>query len=313
MRVLVAGASGAIGRPLVERLLEAGHELTALARSAEKATELRGRGVEPVIADALDADALRRAVVDARPEVVVNQLTALPWRIDPRKYATALGATNRLRREAAPVLARAAAEAGARRIVSQSVCFMLDPSGPWVTDERAPLHRDPPAPLRDGLAATQALERATLETAGVEGVVLRYGFFYGPGSAYAPDGSMAHDIRKRRMPVLGSGEGRFSFVHVDDAADATVLALDRGTPGIYNVTDDEPALQRDWVRELAKASGAPKPLRVPLWIGRLAAGPMASGAVTLRGASNAKAKRELGWQPAHPSWRAGFAEAFGGS
>ncbi len=312
MRVFVAGAGGAIGRPLLDRLRAVGHEVVALARTKDKADALRARGVEPALADALDADALRAAVLAAEPEVVINQLTALPWRIDPRKYTQALEPTNRLRREAGPVLAAAAAQAGARRIIAQSVCFMLDPQGPWVLDEDAPLYRDPPKPLRDALAATRTLEEATLSTAGLEGVVLRYGFFYGPGSAYAPDGSMGHDIHKRRMPVLGRGEGRFSFIHIDDAAAATVLALDHGSPGVYNITDDEPAMQRDWVRELARVSGAPKPLRLPLWVGRLAAGPIALGAVSLRGASNAKARRELGWTPAHPDWRAGFAEVFGG-
>ncbi len=312
MKVFVAGASGVIGRPLIDRLLASGHEVVALARTPDKAAELREIGVKPALGDALDGPALRAAVLAAEPEVVINQLTALPWRIDPRKYAALLEPTNRLRREATPVLSAAAAEAGARRVISQSVCFMLDPQGPWVQGEDAPLYRDPPKALRDGVAATLALEQATLETSGVEGVVLRYGFFYGPGSAYAPDGSMGHDIRKRRMPVLGSGEGRFSFIHVDDAAEATVLALDHGAPGVYNITDDEPAMQRDWVTELARASGSPKPLRLPLWVGRLAAGPMALGAVSLRGASNSKARRELGWKPAHPDWRAGFTEVFGG-
>ena len=312
MRVFVAGASGVIGRPLIERLLGAGHEVTALARSEEKAAALRERGVEPAIADALDPDALRAVVIAALPEVVVNQLTALPANLNPRKYAQELAPTSRLRREAGPVLAAAAAEAGARRVVAQSVSFMLDPSGPWVQDEDAPLYRHPPAALREAVAAMTTLEQATLSTPGVEGVVLRYGFFYGDGQL-SKDGATAQEVRRRRMPVVGSGEGRFSFIHVGDAADATLLALDHGAPGIYNITDDEPALQRDWVRELATVIGAPKPWRVPLWIARLAAGQMAVGAVTLRGASNAKAKRELGWQPAHPSWRAGFAEVFGGS
>lgn len=312
MRVFLAGASGVIGRRLVERLLGAGHEITALARSDEKAAALRERGVEPAIADALDGDALRAVVLAARPEVVVNQLTALPANLDPRKYERDLAATSRLRRAAGPVLASAAAQAGARRIVAQSVSFMLDPSGPWIQDEDAPVYRNPPGPLREAVAAMTTLEQATLNTPGVEGVVLRYGFFYGDGQ-FSRDGATARDVRRRRLPVVGSGKGRFSFVHVDDAADATLRALDHGSPGIYNITDDEPALQRDWVREIAAITGAPKPLRVPLWLARLAAGPVAAGAVSQRGASNAKAKRELGWQPAHPSWRAGFAEVFGGS
>lgn len=311
MKVFVAGANGVIGRPLLDRLQDAGHDVVALARSEEKAAALSARGVEPVTADALDHDALRAAVLSAQPEIVINQLTALPWRIDPRKYEQALGPTNRLRREAGPVLASAAVQAGARRIIAQSVCFMLEPEGPWVLAEEAPLYRDPPKMLREAVDSMMTLEQATLETPGIEGIVLRYGFFYGPGSSYAPDGSMGTDIRKRRMPVLGSGEGRFSFVHVDDAADATVCALDRGAAGIYNIADDEPALQREWVREIARVSHGPKPFHLPLWVGRLAAGPMALGSVSLRGASNAKARRDLGWTPAHPDWRAGFAEVFG--
>jgi len=310
MRVFVAGATGAIGRPLLDRLQDAGHQVAALARSDAKARALRERGVEPHIADALDAVALARAVADARPEVVVNQLTALPANIDPRKYEQALGPTNVLRREAGPALARAAADAGARRIVAQSVCFMLDPSGPMVRDEDAPLYLDPPKPVREAVAAMTTLEQATLGTPGIEGVVLRYGFFYGAGQ-FSRSGATAKEIARRRMPVVGSGEGRFSFIHVEDAADATVAALDHGAPGIYNVTDDAPALQREWVREVARLIGAPKPMHVPLWLARLAAGPMARGAVELRGASNAKARRELGWAPARPDWRAGFAEEFG--
>jgi nucleoside-diphosphate-sugar epimerase len=196
-------------------------------------------------------------------------------------------------------------------VIAQSVCFMLDPSGPWVQDESAPLYRDPPKPMREALASMTALERATLETPGIEGVVLRYGFFYGAGT-YSRGGPMEEDIRKRRMPIVGSGEGRFSFIHVDDAAAATVRALDHGAPGVYNVTDDEPAQQREWVLEMARILDAPKPRRVPLWLGRLFAGPMASGAVSLRGASSDKARRELGWAPSRPDWRAGFAEVFGG-
>ncbi len=310
MRVLVAGATGAIGRPLLPRLMAAGHDVTGLTRSAERADALRAQGVSCLVVDALDAPALRAAVLAAEPEVVVNQLTALPRRIDPRHYAQALEPTSRLRREAAPVLAAAAAEAGARRIIAQSVAFMLAPEGPWVRDEDAPIWLDPPATMREAAVSTLALERATLDQPGIEGVVLRYGFLYGPGAAYAADGSIAQDVRRRRMPVIGSGEGRFSFIHVEDAADATVLALTRGAPGVYHVTDDAPALQRDWVRAIAQDLGAPRPLRIPRWLARLGAGPMADGAVQLRGASNAKARRELGWEPARPDWRAGFRAEF---
>lgn len=310
MKVFLAGASGVIGAPLLERLLTAGHEVTALARTPERARQLSQTGATPAIADALDAQALRSAITGARPEVVVNQLTALPATIRPRHYATDLAATNRLRREAYPVVARAAADAGARRVISQSVAFMLDPSGPPVQDESAPLHREPPKSTREAIESMKVLEDATLTTPGIEGLVLRYGFFYGAGQL-APGGSMAEDVRRRRLPIVGSGEGRFSFIHVDDAAAATVLALDRGAPGIYNVTDDAPAPQREWVPGLAAIMGARAPRHVPVWIAKLVAGPMALGAVSLRGGDNAKARRELAWTPARPSWREGFAEVFG--
>lgn len=310
MRVFVAGATGAIGRPLLDRLAAAGHEVTATTRSPERAAALRERGAEAVVVDALDAAALRGAVLDARPEVVVNQLTALPHRLDLRHYARALEATNRLRREAAPVLTAAAAEAGARRVIAQSICFILRPEGPAVLDERAPVWTDAPPALAAGVEGATALERATLETPGVEGVVLRYGFFYGPGSAYGPGGSIAEDVTRRRLPVVGSGAGVFSFIHVDDAAEATVRALDHGAPGVYHVTDDEPITQRDWLPVLADALGAPTPRRVPAWLGRLVAGPVAAQATFLRGATNAKARAELGWTPAHPTVRTGFAEVF---
>jgi nucleoside-diphosphate-sugar epimerase len=310
MKVFLAGASGAIGTPLLTRLIAAGHDVTALARTPQRAQELTVAGATPAIADALDAEALRSSIVGARPEVVVNQLTALPAVIRPRHYASDLAATNLLRRTAYPVVARAAVEAGARRVISQSVAFMVDPSGPPVGDESAPLHRDPPKSTREAIESMRVLEDATLTTAGIEGLVLRYGFFYGAGQ-FAPGGAMAEDVRRRRLPVVGSGDGRFSFIHVEDAADATVRALDRGAPGVYNVTDDEPAPQREWVPGLAQILGVRAPRHVPLWLAKLVAGPMALGAVSLRGADNAKARRELDWAPARPTWREGFPEVFG--
>jgi len=311
MKVFLAGATGAIGRPLLDRLQAAGHEVAALTRSPERGALLAGRGVTPVVADALDADALDAAVLAARPEVVINQLTAIPRRLDVRRYDAAMAPTNRLRREAGPVLARAAAGAGARRLITQSVAFSLEPSGPPVLDETAPLWDDPPAAMREALGATRVLEDATLHTPGVEGVVLRYGFFYGPGTAYGPGSPGLDDLRRRRFPVLGRGEARFSFIHVDDAAAATVRALDHGAPGIYNVTDDEPARMGDWVPAMAAAIGAPAPRHVPVWLARILGGSAVGGMAGLRGASNAKARRELGWAPGFPSYREGFPAVFG--
>ena len=306
MRVFVAGATGAIGRPLVALLLEAGHDVAAMTRSPERAAALRARGVDAVVADALDPDGTRRAIVAARPEVVVHQLTDLPARIDLRHYERDVGPTSHLREVTGPLFARAAREAGARRLVAQSVSFLTAPQGPPVLDEAAPAASDMPGAMGRVMRGTLALERAVTGAEALEGVVLRYGFFYGPGTAYGPGGSLVEDVRRRRLPIVGAGTGLSSFVSVDDAAAATMLALDRAAPGIYNVTDDEPIAQRDWVRVLAEALGAPAPFRIPLWIARLVAGPVATAAVTARGASNAKARRELGWAPRWPSVREGF-------
>jgi nucleoside-diphosphate-sugar epimerase len=311
VRVFVAGATGAIGRPLVAQLLDGGHEVAALARSPDKAAALREGGVDAVVCDALDADGVRAAVVAARPEVVVHQLTQLPAALDMRRYAEALAPTNRLRRETGATFAAAARAVGARRLVVQSVAFMLRPEGPAVQDERAPLWLDAPGPMGEAVGALDTLERAALGAEGVEGVVLRYGFFYGPGTAYAPDGALAGEIRRRRFPIVGDGAARFAFVHVEDAARATVLALDRGSPGTFFVVDDEPAPAREWVPALAALLGAKRPLRIPVWVARLVAGPVAAGMAGLRGASNAKARTELGFQPRFATWREGFEAVFG--
>jgi len=312
MRVFVAGATGAIGRPLLPRLLAAGHEVTAMTRSAEKAHALRRDGVDAVIADAFDADGVRAAVVAARPEVVVNQLTDLPAAIDPRKYEQAMVGTSRLREEATPILARAAQAAGARRLVSQSVSFLLRPDGARVVDEDAPVWDPPPPSATGALRSTMALEHTTLEAEGLEGLVLRYGFFYGPGTTYAPDGHSSGEIARRRFPIVGTGTGLTSFVHVDDAADATVLALDRGRPRtILNVTDDLPVAAREWIPAMAAALGAKKPRHVPLWLAKLVVGPMAVTMVDGPGQSNARARDQLGWAPAHPTYREGFPAVFG--
>jgi nucleoside-diphosphate-sugar epimerase len=308
MRVFVAGATGAIGRPLIPKLLEAGHEVTALARTPEKARVLEAQGVETALADAFDEAGVREAVVTARPEVLIHQLTALPRSMNPRKYAEALKPTSRLREKTAPYFLAAAREAGVRRVIFQSISFMVAPQGPPVLDETAPVSDDPVA------RATATMERYVTSAEALEGVVLRYGFFYGPGTWYAPDGFMAELARKRQLAVIGSGEGRSSFVHVDDAAAATVLALDHGKPGVYNVTDDDPVPQREWVPELARLLGAPKPRHVPAWLVRLLVGRyFVLVGTELRGNSNAKARVELGFEPRFPHWHEGFQAVFGGS
>jgi 2-alkyl-3-oxoalkanoate reductase len=310
VRVFVAGASGAIGRPLVRRLVAAGHEVTGITRSEARAEEVRAAGARAAVVDVFDADALRAAVTGARAEVLVHQLTALPERMDFRKQDL-YTATNRLRTEGTRNLLEAARAAGARRFVSQSIAFAYRNDGPPVKTEDDPILEEASGPFASGvMAALHEMESAVLGADGLDGLVLRYGFFYGPGTHYGSDGTLVADVRRRRMPIVGKGTGVFSFIHVDDAADATVAAIERGAPGIYNVTDDEPAPMSEWVPVLAEAAGAKRPLRVPVWLAKLVAGKQVGDfALELHGASNEKAKRELGWQPAHPSWRTGFAES----
>jgi nucleoside-diphosphate-sugar epimerase len=310
MRVFVAGASGAIGRRLVPQLLEAGHEVTGMTRSEEAAERIRSDGAEAAVCAAFDADGVRDAVRGARPEAVVNQLTKLPERYDPRKID--YGPTNRVRLEGGRNLIAAAREAGARRLVVQSIAFLYAPEGDSVKDEEARPFTEAPEPFGSGTEATLAAERDALEAPGLDGLVLRYGQFYGPGTYYAPGGSQAEDVSRRRFPIVGKGSGVFSFIHIDDAASATVAAVERGAPGVYNVVDDDPAPLREWLPVYAEALGAKKPFRVPAWLARLVAGPFVTALATeLRGASNSKAKRELGWQPRYPSWRQGFREGLG--
>jgi len=309
MRVFLAGASGAIGRRLLPLLLAAGHEVTALARSPARAEQLRAAGAETAIADALDATALREAVLQARPQAVINQLTSLPRRIDPRRIERDFERNDRLRSAAGPALAEAAREAGAQRLIAQSIAFLYEPGPPGTLHgEDDPLIASPPAAAARTAEAVKALERATREQGGT---VLRYGYFYGPGSAIAADGSMVADLRRRRLPVVGSGQGVWSFVHLDDAAAATVAALD-APAGVYNVVDDDPAPVARWLPALAQATGAPRPIRVPVFLARLLAGDYGVATMTAaQGASNARARRKLGWSPRLPSWSKGFQTALG--
>ena len=309
MRVFVAGATGAIGRPLLEQLASAGHEVTGTTRSGAKTDTIRAAGADAVVCDALDAAALRAAVAEAKPEVMVHQLTALPERFTPRNKSI-YDATNRLRDEGTRNLLDAAREVGARRFVCQSIAFAYAPGPtPDVKDEDAPLAVDAPPPFGEGVRVTQRMERTVVDADWLEGIVLRYGWFYGPGTYYGEGGSITADVRKRRFPVIGKGTGLSSYTHVDDAASATVAAVEGGPAGVYNVVDDEPAPMREWLPLFAEAVGAKTPLRVPVWVARLVAGPMAGMMNALPGASNAKAKRELGWTPRWPTWRTGFREA----
>ena len=311
MRVFLAGGTGVIGRALVPQLREAGHEVTAMTRYEARAEKLRAQGVNAVVCDAFEADNVAHVVADAGAEVVVNQLTDIPDAINPRKMSEQFETNDRLRTEGTRNLMHAAEAAGARRLISQSIAWAYAPTeGLWTEDDR--LWAEAPEPWGRSVGAVRALEEATLGSDSVEGVVLRYGLFYGPGTAFASDGSTAAMVRKRAFPVVGRGTAVYSYIHVDDAASATVAALDHGSPGAYNVVDDDPAIMRDWLPEYADALGARPPRRVPRFIARLAAGKFGLYMSTqLQGATNTKAKRELGWQPRWTSWRQGFREALG--
>jgi nucleoside-diphosphate-sugar epimerase len=306
MRVFLAGGSGVIGRRLVPQLVAAGHQVTATTRRPEKAELVSSLGATPAVLDALDEGAVMAAVRAAAPEVVMNQLTELPQRYDPRRLGPWYERTSRLRVDGTRNLLAACRAVGATRFVYQSIAFMYAYSGPPVVDEDAPVATDAPEPFGAAVRATVEGERLTLEAEGMVGVVLRYGQLYGPGTYYAADGSFARQARRRGVPIVGGGSGVFSFLHVDDAASAAVCAMTMGR-GVYNVVDDDPAPARDWIPVFARAVHAPRPLRVPGWLVRLIVG---SGPVATltdgRGASNARAKRDLGWEPSHPTWREGF-------
>ena len=268
-----------------------------------------------VVADALDPDAVAQAVASAEPEVIVHQLTALSGDFDMRHIDRFFKTTNRLRTEGTDHLLAAGRAVGARRFVAQSFAgWPAARTGGPVKDEDAPFDPDPPKQLRRMLDAIRHLEVAVTGAGWLEGVVLRYGGFYGAGTTLSGDPAAAQSvaIRKRQFPVVGDGGGIWSFIHIHDAAAATAVAVERGERGIYNVVDDEPAAVRVWMPELARTLGAKPPRRVPRWLARLVAGrETALFATSLRGASNAKAKRELGWKPRYASWRQGFAQGLG--
>ncbi|HEX5166726.1 MAG TPA: NAD(P)-dependent oxidoreductase [Thermomicrobiales bacterium] len=311
MRVFVAGATGAIGQQLVPRLVAAGHEVHGMTRSESKQAMLLDMGAIPVVADALNADQVAEAVGRAMPDVIVHQLTAFGslGSANPRHFDRDLAPTNRLRTEGTDHLLSAGHAVGVQRFVAQGFGpISYARTGGPVKTEDDPLDPAPVPVMRETLAAIRHLEQAVTGARWTEGIVLRYGGFYGPGTAIAPGGEMYEMIRKRRFPLVGDGGGVWSFVHIADAAEATLAAVEHGTRGIYNVVDDDPATVAEWLPELARTIGAGKPRHVPTFLVRLLAGEAGVVMMTdLRGASNAKAKRELGWRPAHPSWREGFA------
>jgi nucleoside-diphosphate-sugar epimerase len=320
MKVFVAGATGVLGRVLVPQLVARGHAVVGMTRSASKQGLVRSLGARPVVADALDPDAVAHAVASAEPEVIVHELTALSGPMSvrdarhPERFRGAI-MTNRLRMEGTDHLLAAGRAVGARRFVAQSFgAFRWARTGRPVLTEADPLDPNPPPSLRTVVDGLLYLERAVTSIEWGEGLVLRYGAFYGPGTSIslAADAMMAAPIRKRRLPIVGDGGGVFSQIHIDDAAAATAIAVEHGQPGIYNIADDEPAPMREWLPVLASALDAKPPRRIPRWLGRLAAGEAATLTMTeVKGASNAKAKRELGWQPRYPSWRQGFAQGLG--
>ena len=320
MRVFIAGATGVLGRALVPRLVARGDEVVGMTRSASKQDLVRSLGARPVVADALDADAVAEAVASAEPEVIVHELTDLSAAMglrEARHPERSKGAilTSRLRTEATDHLLAAGRSVGARRFVAQSFgAFLFARSGARVLSEADPLDPDSAGVAQPGVDAILYLERAVTAIEWGEGLALRYGGFYGPGTSLslAPDAVIAAAIRKRRFPIVGDGGGMWSYVHVHDAAAATAIAVERGKAGVYNVVDDEPAPVREWLPVLARALGAKPPRRIPRGLGRLLAGEMATAMMTAaKGSSNGKAKRELAWQLRYPSWRQGFAHGLG--
>jgi 2-alkyl-3-oxoalkanoate reductase len=315
MKIFVAGATGALGKQLVPQLVASGHDVVGMTRSESKTDLVRDLGARPVVADALDPDAVAQAVEGAEPEVIVHQLTALSGSPDMRHPDRYFEVTNRLRTEGTDHLLAAGRAVSARRFVAQSFAgWPFARTGGAVKSEDDPLDPDPPNGIRATHAAIRYLEDAVTSADWAEGIVLRYGGFYGPGTSVSsdPEAEITVGVRKRKFPIVGDGGGVWSFIHIADAASATAAAIERGRPGIYNVVDDEPAPVREWIPVLANALGAKPPRRLPRWLGRLAAGEAATVFMTdIRGASNAKAKRELAWELRYPSWRQGFAQGLG--
>jgi nucleoside-diphosphate-sugar epimerase len=315
LKVFVAGATGALGKQLVPRLVADGHEVTGMTRAPAKADLIRSLGARPVMADALDPEAVAQAVAEAQPEAVIHQLTAIDAGSMSRSLDKMFTLTNRLRTKGTDHLLGAARAVGARRFIAQSFAgWPFERTGGPVKTEEDPLQASPPKSVTQTLGAIRYVEETVTGAEGIEGLALRYGGFYGPGTSLGlnPDGEQIEMIRKRRFPVVGDGGGIWSLVHIQDAASATAAAVERGEPGLYNVVDDEPVPVSVLLPELAKTIGAKPPRHLPRWLGRLLAGEGMTIMMTeARGVSNAKAKRELGWEPRYPSWRQGFREGLG--
>lgn len=306
MKIVVAGATGAIGRELLPRLITAGHHVTALTRSESKLPALRQAGADPAVCDVYDVAHLRQIMTGAAPDVVIHELTDLPKLINMRKLAEYYEMNNRVRREGTRNLVNAARAAGARRFIVQSMASWYAPGNAELRTETDPLFVDAPEPVGGAVRALKDMEEVILGS-GMEAVVLRYGGFYGPGTWHGVNGMIWKSTKKRLYPLIGEGKGVYSWIWTGDAASATVAALE-GAPGIYNVCDDEPVEGREWLPYYAKVLGAKPPLHVPFWLARMIGGGLVAWERTIPGASNAKIKREWGWQPRYSSWRQGFVE-----
>ncbi|HEX2050146.1 MAG TPA: NAD(P)-dependent oxidoreductase [Actinomycetota bacterium] len=310
MKVLVAGGTGAIGRRLVPALLRDGHEVSVIGRSEDELRRVTVDGGTGYACDVFDAASVEDIVRLASPDVVIDELTSLPAALKPRQLKAVYERNNRIRWEGGGNVLAAAKKAGVRRIVVQSAAYWYDPSGGRVKSEREPLFRDAPEPIGEAVRTMVRVEQRALES-GLEAVILRYGMFYGPGTWYSADGDVGRQVAARKFPLIGDGEGVFSFIHIDDAADATVKAVS-GPVGVYNVVDDVPVTFSQWLPAFADALGARPPMRVPVWLARMAAGSaMVTWMQTLKGASNARARAALGWAPSFASYREGFARGLG--
>jgi nucleoside-diphosphate-sugar epimerase len=310
MRIFVAGATGALGRQLLPRLVQRGHDVTGMTRTASKAASIEEMGATAVVADALDPDAVAQAVAHAEPEAIVHELTAISDVGSMRNVDRGFVQTNRLRREGTDHLLAAGRAVGVRRFVAQSfAAWLYERTGGPVKTEEDPLDPHPISAVHETFEAIRYVEEAVTSADWMTGIALRYGGFYGPGTSIWAGGEHLEPIRRRKFPIVGDGKGVWSFIHIEDAAEATADAVERGERGIYNVADDTPEAIRDWLPGVAELIGAPPPRRVPKWLGRLVGGkPGVIMMTELRGVSNEKAKRELGWEPRYPSWREGLAE-----
>lgn len=313
MKIFLAGATGAVGRRLIPMLVGAGHAVTGTTRNSNKASSISSAGATPSVVDALNPRDILEAVRQANPDVIIHQLTAIPTRFDLRRFDHEFAATNRLRTEGTDNLLAAAHAVGCRRFIAQSYTgWPYERSGGWLKTEQDPLISSPEPQIRETLKAILHVESSVLGDSRVQGFVLRFGSFYGPGTSLGIGGSVLEDIRQRRIPIVGKGSGYWSFIHIDDVAGATLAAVEGKAPGIYNIADDEPAPVAEWLPYLAGVLGAKPPRHVPAWLARLAIGPHGVAMMTVaRGASNQKAKSTLPLKLKWPSWRQGFRDGLG--